>query len=408
MAGLNLTLANAVLKDDYKGPLRKQINDATKALAQFEKNHEDIVGAQAVIPCHVGRNTGVGSRKEGEVMPAAGNQRTVQATVPVRSHYGRIRFTKQVITRMESDRGAFVRAIKLETDGLKSDATRDQSRQVWNPTSDGALATCGTTSASTTVQLATTTPEQRLLDIREGMRLDIGTASNPQSIASDRLVSSVDLTNKTVTVDGAAVTTTSAAFLFRQGAGGTSTDQRELTPVPYMVKDTGSLQGIDPATEPIWAALVDDNGSVTTPLSENMVEKIVQRSENRSGKMVDSLWCEDGVYRFAANMLKARQRIVNTLELKGGHKAIDFQFGADSLPLARDRDAPTATIYGLNHESIVEYVDQDWTWEDEDGSGVLRLSSDSTHSFEGIFYKFSELGCVQRNANFKIGYLEEA
>ena len=30
MAGLNLTLADAVLKEDYKGPLRKQINDGIK------------------------------------------------------------------------------------------------------------------------------------------------------------------------------------------------------------------------------------------------------------------------------------------------------------------------------------------------------------------------------------------
>lgn len=406
MAGQTLALADAVLKEDYKGPLRTQINNGVKILAQLEKNTDDIVGRRAVIPCHVSRNTGVGARLEGEVMPAAGNQGTVDAYVPVRSLYGRVRLTKQVITRMASDRGAFKRATKLEMDGLRDDCTVDTNRQVCG-ISTGALANCGTTTAANEIVLQTTTPEQILLFIREGMRLDIGTAANPQLIASDRLVTAVNLSTSTVTVDGAPVTTTSSHYLFRQGSGGTGNSQRELTGLQTHVAASGTHQSIDPSTYPSWASLVD-TAAANRPLSENLVERIFQRSENRSGKTADSLWAEDGVYRFAANQIKARQRIVNTLELKGGHKGIDYTFGAENAALMRERFLETNALYGLHHASLVEYVDEDWSWEDEDGQGVLHLSPDSTHTFEAIFYKFAELGVLWRNANWLIKNLETA
>lgn len=401
-----LEIADAVLKDDYRGPLRKQINDRVKFMAQLEKNTTDFVGRRAIVPCHVGRNTGVGSRKEGEVLPPAGAQKTVDAIITSKSHYGRIRLTKQVITQMASDRGAFVRAIKLETKGLVADCTVDHGRQAWG-TSDGIIAQCGTTANSTTVQLATTTPEAMLIFLREGTSIDIGTTSVPDTIAADREVTAANLTNKTITISGASVTTTSSHFVSRAGAGGASTDQRELTGWQDLV-GTAAVQGIDPSSYPAWESVVDDNGSTNRPFSENLVEKTSQRAENRSNMTASIAFAEDGVYRAIAAHLKAYQRIVNKETLRGGHAAISFAFGNDEdLKLTRDRHCPPNTLNGLAPESIVEFVDEDWTWEDEDGH-VLRLSTDSTHTFEGIYYSFKELAVLQRNANWIINDLEEA
>src|SRR5258708_4785036 len=143
MAGQTLALADAVLKDDYEGPVREQLNNQCKLAMQVGKNTTSFVGRRAVVPLHVSRNTGVGARLEGEVLPAAGAQGTVDVFVPCRYNYGRIRLSKQVITRMASDRGAFVRALDLEMNGIKSDNGRDYNRQLW-ATSDGKIAQCGT------------------------------------------------------------------------------------------------------------------------------------------------------------------------------------------------------------------------------------------------------------------------
>jgi len=403
--GQTLALADAVLKDDYQGPLRKQINDRVKFIAQFDKNTTDFVGRRAIVPCHVGRNTGRGWRLEGEVMAPAGNQKTVDAIINMRYGQARVRLTKQVISHMASDRGAFVRAVKMETEGVVTDMVRDRAVYGWG-NGTGALAQCGTTSGSVTVQLDTDTPESILVHIREGMAVDIGTAADPDSVASQRLVTGVDLTNKTLTIEGATVTTSSTHFITQYGSGGVvGTDQR--VPTGWgLICGTSTFQSIDPSTYPVWQSVIDSNSGTARPFSENLLEKTSHRAENQSGMVADVIYAEDQVYRTVANHLKAYQRIVNQVTLKGGHKGISFSFGGDEdVTLMRDRDAPVGTLNGVATKSISRYVLDDWQWETEDGH-VLRLSSDSTHSFEGIYFGHEELGCHQRNANWQIADLE--
>lgn len=406
MAGLNLTAADAVLKDLYEGPVRKQINDNCKLTAQVTKNKKDFVGRRAVIPCHMTRNTGVGSRLEGEVLPQAGNQGTTVQYVQTKGHYGRMRLSRQVISQMGSDKGSFVRAVDFETQGLKADCARDYNRQLWG-TSDGKIATCGTTSGSTTVQLATSTPEQVLVSIAEGMRIDIGTVSNPQSVASNRKVTSVDFDNKTIVIDGANVTTAGTDFIFRQGSGGSSASQRELTGVQSIVDDSGTLFSINPSTYWQWKSIVEGNSGTNRPISENLIAKAMHRAENRSGMTIDTLWCEDGVYRSFANLLQAQKRFVDTAQLQGGHKGLEVAAGGESTALVKDRDCPPNKLYGLNTESLCEYVNEDWQFESLDGD-TLRLANDGTHAFEAIWFKFSEFATVRRNAHFLIEDLEAA
>lgn len=404
MAGQTLTLADAVLKEDYKGPLRKQINDSVVLAAQVAKNRDDIVGRRAIVPLHVSRNTGVGARQEGETMPTAGNQGTVDQIIPLRSNYGRIRLTRQVISRMEKDRGAFVRATKLEMDGLRDDTARDYNRQLWG-TSNGVICQCGVTGAATTVVLDADTPEQVLVSLAEGMMVDIGTVANPVLRATARTVSAVNFTNKTFVVSGAAITTAITDFVFRSGAGGATADQRELTGVQTMIDDTGSLFGVDPATYFSWASIVDGNSGTARPLSENLVTKAVMRTKNRSGSADFTLYAEDQVYRSAVNSLSAKHRIVNTLELKGGHSAVAYVVGGKTMPLVAERDAPVGSLYGLNHSKFTEFIDEDWQWEDMDGA-ALHLAMDGTHCFEAYWFKFSEFATTQRNAHFLIEDLE--
>lgn len=408
MVGQTLALADAVLKDDYQGPVAKQINDECKLATQVAKNTKDFFGRRAIIPCVMTRNTGVGSRLENETLPAAGAQGTVTQIVPLRSHYGRIRLSRQVISRMNSDRGAFLRATALEMDGLKSDAARDYNRQLWG-TSDGILATCSTTTAATTVVLATTTPEQVLVNLAEGIKVDIGdnAGATPQSVAANRAVSNVNFTTPGFDIDGSAVTTSSSNCVYRAGSGGTGASQRELTGVQTIVKATGTLFGISATTYFQWQSLADSNSGTNRPLSETLVAKLMMRTRNRSGQQVNQLWAEDQVYRFASNLLSAQKRFVNTLEVTGGLKGLAFAADGDEVPLMRDRDTPPNVLYGFATNKLVEYVEEDWKFEDLDGS-VLQRSTDSTHSFEAIFFKFSEFATTQRNAHFVISDLQGA
>ncbi len=400
--GLDLTTADAVLKEDYKSPVRKQINDGVGVLAQVEKNTEDIVGRYARLALQVSRNTGLGARAEGGTLPTPGNQGYVEQHVPVHYNYARIRLTKQAITRMDSDRGSFIRAVSSEMKGTVADARRDQARQVWG-NSNGVIATCGVTAADTEVVLASATPESVMVFFGEGMVVDIGTVASPASVAEERTVTAVDFDNKTITISGVAVTTTSSHFVFRFGNGGAlgGAGQKEVTGLQTIINDTGTLHNVDPSTYWQWASIVEDAGGTLRALSENLVEKTGMRGENRSGVVVDSMWAEDGVFRAAKDLLAAMRRIVNTTELKGGHKGISWDLAGKEVPLMKDRDAPQGRVIGIHHDSLVEFVDEDWTWEDSDGS-VLHRATDETHAFTAIFYKFSEFACYRRNAHWQL------
>jgi hypothetical protein len=406
VAGLNLTLADAVLKDDYQGPVRKQINDEVLLLAQVTKNTKDFHGRRAVIPLHMSRNTGVGSRLENEVLPEAGFQGTVDQLVPLHYHYGRVRFTRQVISRMQSDRSAFVRAVRFEMDNLKTDEARDQNRQVWS-TSDGRVAQCGTTTAANLVVLNALTPEQMLVNFAEkGYRVDIGTVANPQAVAANRAITAVDIANKTITIDGGAVTTASTHYIFRAGNGGSGANQRELTGIQSIVSDTGALFGVDPANYFQWASLAERNGGTLRPFAPNLFTKGIMRTGNRSGSKDMVVIASDGVYRHIANYLQAMQRAVNTLDLKGGHKALSISATGREYGLAADRDAPVNTMWGISLKDLVEFVEEDWQWEDMDGS-VLQRSPDQTHTFEAIHFKFSELATYRRNSHIVWADMQE-
>lgn len=400
-----------ILKHDYKPPLRDDMNNGAALDAQLERTTDSIVGDYAVIAMETGREVGVGARLERGVFPRPRSVPPKQATIKVKRLYGTFSVTRAEVEAMKTDVGAFDRAIPRRMRNLRNAITRWKSQMCWGDGS-GRVAQCGTTTASTTVQLAATTAEQVLVNLAEGMQIDIGTNASPQAVAADREIVSVDFANATVTITGPAITTTSSHYLFRQGSGGqpgVDNDQKEITGLLAGIDDDGTLQGLAPASAFVWSSIVDGNSGTLRAASENLIERLVHRTRNRSGDGPSGLWAGDGVYRYLVNQLKGRQRIVNDLQLRGGHTAVDFTFGAENLPLARDMDAPEHTLWGVDYSAMKDYVQTDWEWEDEMGGGsVLRLSPDRTHEYEAVFFTFRERGYLRRNSSFRIDDLEAA
>lgn len=407
---MSLADVTEMLKRDYKNFGTLLNNTASPVASQIERKTDSIVGEFAVIAMEVGREFGFGARLEGDQMPPGRSVPPKNAQVKTKGVYGRYRIGAREIDAMKTSAGAFATAQERRIKNLKDAATRDMSRQAWGDGS-GRLAQCGVTTASTTIVLAATTADQALINLAEGMQVDIGTDVDPQSIATSRKVVSVNEAAATIVIDGAPVTTSGTSFLYRQGAGGEpQTDtQREITGLARHVDDDTTDQGLA-STVFGWKAVVDGNSGVLRAPSENLLEKIVHKHANRSGAEVKNLVAGDGVYRSMANNLKGRQRIVNTVQLKGGHSGIDYTFGAEQMVLQRDRDMTPVfpnSVVGIDYSSLTTYIGTDWGWEDRDGS-ILRLATDDTHFFEAIYFTFRELGVERRNANFRLDDLETA
>jgi hypothetical protein len=398
---LDLTNAAGALKRWYLPGVRSQINNKCLLLEQVESGDEHVEGEEWVLSLHVQRNAGVGARGESGTSPAAGNQKYVTARDTVKEIRGRIEITGRIIKAMASNRGSFVRAIDSEMKGVTKDAYRDMNRQLAG-TGDGVIATCGVTSGSTTVNLAATTPKSALRQLEVGKRIDIGTVANPVSVASNREITAVDTTNKTITISGAAVTTAGTNFVFNQGAGGNN-PQLETHGLQEIVKDTGTLFNVNPSTYAVWKSYVKDAAS--GPISDPLLEEVMDEIDLRAGEEIDLWLVSYGVYREYGNYLSTLKRAPNTVDLKGGHKALSILSGSREAGLTRERDIPDGMAFALNTKHLFAPTMSDWDFMDEDGAVFSRVAD--KHSYEATLYKFMDFATDQRNAHGLIKNIAE-
>jgi len=416
----SLSTVDAILKDDYKDFL-DNLNEANFILSQVETRKDTVQGRIARHAVHLGRSSGVGARAENGTLPTAGNQSYATVPVPVRYVYGRIQLSGPTIRQAVSDRGAFIDALDAEMEGIKKDAMKDVNRQLWG-TSNGVIAQCGTTSNATTVVLASTTGSTALrqLFFDGGMVVDIGTVAAPTTVASARTVSSVDETNKTIAISGAAVTTSSSHFVFRSGAGGASSNsgqpgdgQVELTGLQTIVDDSAVLHTINPSSQPKWKAYVNSNSGTNRSITESLITGSIMKTLTNSGKKPSLLVSAEGVNLAISNLLLSLKRNMEQTQLKGGYAGIQFYSPSvsgkgDEAPTAlyADFDCPNNRLYGINPEVLVFHqVGDGFQFMDLDGA-VMNRKPD-LDAYEATLYMYGELACKQRNAHFVIKDITE-
>lgn len=415
MAGLTMTAADAVLKEDYLPGVREQVNNDTFTVF-FEKDTDsiDVTGRRALIAAHVLRNAGIGSRLEAGQLPAPQAQGYADEYVNLRYHYGSIQVTGQTIRAMASNATSYIRAVKGEMDGVTNDLRRDFGRQIFG-TSDGVIAKTGTTTASATVQLANAaypngTSQVQVRQFEVGMFVDIGTVANPTLIASNQKISAVDTTNLTITIP-TAVTTTTSHRVFRQGNGGASggVGQSELTGFQTVIASSGAYFNIDPATYPIWACYTDGNSGTLRSITEVMIAKAAQQTRIKAGTDIDTWVVSDGVDRAYANLLLSLKRYPGpeATTLRGGYSMLPISAaGVRNQSMTWDRDSPANTAFGLNTSHWAEYQASDWDWMQEDGNVLQRLLT--SDAYQATLFKYAEIGTDKRNAHCIITDLTEA
>ena len=415
-----LSTVDAILKDDYKEYL-DNLNNANFILSQVETRKDTVQGRIARHAVHLGRSSGVGARAENGTLPTAGNQAFATVPVPVRYVYGRIQLSGPTIKQAVTDRGAFIDALDAEMEGIKNDAMKDVNRQLWG-TSNGVIAQCGTTTSATTVVLASTTGSTALrqLFFDGGMVVDIGTVASPTTVASARTITSVDETNKTIAISGAAVTTSSSHYVFRSGAGGASSNtgqpgdgQVELTGLQTIVDDSAVLHTINPSSQPKWKAYVNSNSGTNRSITETLITGSIMKTLTNSGKKPSLLVSAEGVNLAISNLLLSLKRNMEQTSLKGGYAGIQFYSPSvsgkgDEAPTAlyADFDCPNNRLYGINPDVLVYHqVGDGFQFMDLDGA-VMNRKPD-VDAYEATLYTYGELACKQRNAHFVIKDITE-
>jgi hypothetical protein len=387
-----LTTLDAILKNQYLGPIREQLNSSNVLYGRLEKNTDSVVGKNFTIPLHYGRNEGIGARGEGAALPGAGNQAYKDCIVPMRYQYGRIQLTGPTIKAARSNEGAFIRAVDSEMRGLERDMKSSMNRQVFGD-GTGLLATVAASGSATSTVVVDSTAK-----LRVGMPIDIivkTTGAATAGVAGTSVASITDATTFTIT-DTLAGSPAATYGVYIAGSR-----NNEMMGLSGIVSDTSTLQGLDVATYPWWKAKVLANSGTNRAISDTILQTALDTLEANSSGKATALYTSYGVRRAYQALLTATKHLVNTQELKGGYKALTY----NDLPIIADKDAPANKIFVVDEDELQIFRLGDLDWMQDDGAILSRVSG--YDAYEAVLYVYQELGCMMRNAHVLIGDITE-
>lgn len=402
--GANLTTVANVLKDMYLPPVVEQLNNEVLLLQRLESRDQELVGKQAIVPLHTGRSGGIGPAPEGGSLPTSGNQVYAKASYDLKYLYGRVQVTGPSMAKTASEQGAFLQTLKGELDGIRADLTKDLARQVYG---DGSGTICLTAANTTQTTLTLGTGGTEALtkgQLYVGMKVDIGAAATPSSLAAGVTITAVNLATPSITISGSAITTLTSTVITRAGAtAGTSATSYEVDGLKKLVSSAANtVGGIDAtaAGNDYWDNQRSFNGGTPRALTTDMLMQAFN-SVRRKGGTVGSIITSLGVQRAYFNLLQGQVRYTEPMTIKGGFSTLEFM----NKPLIADIDAPWGQAYFLDEDKIKVFSPRDWHFLDEDGN-VLKWVI-GFDAWEAVLARYLNLGVSRRNTQYVLGDLTD-
>lgn len=384
----DLAQANAVLKEDYIGPVREQLNNDNYVINKLVQNKQEATGKRFNVPLHIGRNNGIGYRAEGAALPTAGNQKYKESLANVKYLYGSIEITGPTIKAMRNDKGAFIRAVESEMKGLTRDLKDQRARALFGD-GTGRMAT---TAVNTTTNTLTV---DKIKYLQSGMKIDIVTSGGTVSV-SGRTITAVDKALKTITVDGAALTTAATDFIVLSGDYNV-----EAMGIGGIMSPTLTLQGINPATDSFWKPGIISNAGVNRALSLQLMRQAADTSELDGGK-IDLITTSYGVRAAYEALLTPNVRYTSPMKLEGGFDVLEW----DGRALAVDRYHESNRMFFMDTSELDLYQLSDFEWM-EDDKGAALAPVPGYDKYAATMFCYETLVTYKRNAHVALLDLTE-
>lgn len=414
----DITAVTNILKKVYPSDeIESQLQDDALTYSQIQKtkDYHDAVGDKAVMFTKVGRNIGTSARSlNGGTLGAAGHQRTQKLEYDYTANYITIKILGTTIAKMATARQSAIRAIDLEVSGALLDLKKDLQRQIFLA-GDGKIATCGTTTASTTVNLstavtATTTVINNNDAIQNGWLdsgeyIDIGTLAAPTTIldgtSTGVTISSLtdsDTAPAIVLSSGAISTTANTHFVFKSGNVAASSVSYEMNGLGNIVESSGTVGGLSTATEATWASPVV---TASASLARSHMQSAYRQSRKFGGKpnfIVTSLNHQEDYY----NLLQSQVRFPDDSSLASGQ--VDGPM-FNKIPVSADPDCPRGVMYFLEKEKLFNFSAGDINWQNTTTGGDVLAWVQTEDSFVARAAVYGNIGTDRRRSHSKIKLL---
>lgn len=419
MSQQNTSSFDALLKDVYRGPMIRSINDDTFLLDQIERGNVNNLGSYAgrrlIFPVATGRNRGRGAGVgNGGTLPVAGKQASTDAIVSICDFWQAVEMTDKVFRVSNKSEGAFVSALELEMTGAATDLRKDLNRVAWG-TGDGLLASCTATQSATTISLDSGQY------IAPGDTVDVLTRSTGAVKGAGLTVVSVTYTGTTDTSTQAAADVTLSGSVSVTAADGiyiAGDRANECDGLRNITAQGRTLHGIDStqAANAVW----DGNATAAAwaNVSEDLLMKSAQRAKQRTGagKLVDLYLASPGVQRRLSNTYTSQKRWTdaNATKIDGGYSAIMVSAGGKPIPVVSDDDTPNGFVAGIRKDTFAwaEVDKPNWLQAPDQSGGIWHLKAAATAgqnmaAWQAYFGWYAALICTAPAANIQISQLKD-
>lgn len=389
---ITLTNADKALKSFYLDVVAEQLNlKANPLLSMVKQSTDDVWGKEVRKLAIYGMNGGIGAGTEDGDLPSATGNNYEQFVVSLKNLYGTIEISDKAIRASENNSGAFVSLLNSEMEGLLKASSFNFGRMLFGDGS-GTLATVSAVADGViTVDSVKNLIEGMVIDFRDG------TTKTAISGATGRKIIGIDRTNKAITVSGTELDEDDIddAIITVQGSY-----NNEITGLKAIFSNSTTLYGLTRANHSWLTPYTKSNAGSLTELT---IQSAIDSIEEVSGGSVNFILCSWGVRRALQSLFATNKRIIDTVELAGGYKAMSY----NGIPIVADRFCPDGTMYLLNTEDFTLHQLCDWQWlEGEDGKVLKQVAGKPIYT--ATLVKYADLICARPCGQGMISGITEA
>jgi hypothetical protein len=394
---------NDAFKSFFLPGLREQMDYGSSAfLAQLERNIEDVVGSDIRITMSYGRTGGIGAISETGSFPTANPRKVKQATWTTKDLAAVFQITDKAMEASKSTVGAFANMLEKQIKDCENDAKMYLGRSVLGDgTGKLGVISSVTWQSSPKTLTCVMTSALPIMYLSEGMLVDILDNSTSAALSGGTTleVISVDDDTLTVVLKGLLADLTDISGNIQAGADylvAQGSYDKELTGLANIFDNTATMYGLSRTTYP-W--LKPQVNAAIGEVNDMAIQKLIDSAESRSGSKINFMQAALDVKRAYINYKAALRQTVDSLDIKGGYKAMSYNNGGTEIPIVSDRYLPDGTLDGMDTNDWALYHMGDWNWRDQ-GAGILtKVAGKPAWGAELI--RFCDIGCQRPRGQFR-------
>ncbi|MCR4339376.1 MAG: phage major capsid protein, partial [Gemmatimonadaceae bacterium] len=358
MAG-TLTTLDAITKKFYvQNDVVSQISESSFLYDKLAKPaKKEVMGKDYTYAIRTADN-----RYAGRPIAEAGNYGTVgnqgveNVVVPNTRLITAIELSMDVVNAATgANRGAFISAFTLETEGGMKNTVRALNRQLQGDGRDALAFWTGADDTSGT-NVDDGQGNGFPIHLQSGATtLDLIDATNNSSVLGDSIVvtkGAETSTNCAITWTGSVSGSADADYLVHEDSLG-----KAAMGIRGIISDdnppllSGGLHGLTVAAQPDWKAQVFGNSGANRPLTLALMQQPLTEIGLRSSASeadIEFLMCNGRLKDKYIELLIADQRQTSPTKLKGGYVSFDF----NGKPIVVDNQCRRNTLYYINPDTM--------------------------------------------------------